>query len=267
MNKEPLIKQCICCWYDLLGYGKPFIDSKWNLYDPQCKINIQRIENIKHWFHGPLSMSSNATKLYFNDGAISNIDINIKCNKSLYIALFFLETIIQDYILINIVDRREGFPGVRGVLTCGHRFDYENTNTVFDVGKQRTVAYHPKEFQMNTAFSKAFIIEESGSKLGIKGPNLYIDKALFMLFQNAFDNNKNHYIKIQNKNNELIVEIIFDNIWFATITVAQDPVIYKNKGINTKLYRFIKIDSYLNNMAEEASRWETNRTECMNKNL
>ena len=26
-----------------------------------------------------------------------------------------------------------GFPGVRGVLTCGDRFDYEYTNTAFDV--------------------------------------------------------------------------------------------------------------------------------------
>ena len=100
MDNEINIKQCICCWYDLLGYGGPFIDSKWNLNDPRCKMNIQRIEAIKDWFFGLLSTNSKATKLYFNDGAISNIDVDIKCDKSLYSALFFLETIIHDYIAV-----------------------------------------------------------------------------------------------------------------------------------------------------------------------
>ena len=51
MDNEINIKQCICCWYDLLGYGGPFIDSKWNLNDPRCKMNIQRIEAIKDWLN------------------------------------------------------------------------------------------------------------------------------------------------------------------------------------------------------------------------
>ena len=27
-NKDYEIKQCLCCWYDLLGYGSPFVKSK-----------------------------------------------------------------------------------------------------------------------------------------------------------------------------------------------------------------------------------------------
>ena len=33
---------CLCSWFDLLGYGKPFVDSKWNLSDEKCYNNFQR---------------------------------------------------------------------------------------------------------------------------------------------------------------------------------------------------------------------------------
>lgn len=263
MDNEISIKQCICCWYDLLGYGGPFIDSKWNLNDPRCKMNIQRIEAIKDCFFGILSTNSKATKLYFNDGAISNIDVDIKCDKSLYSALFFLETIIRDFIAVNDVDKRMGFPGVRGVLTCGDRFDYEYTNTAFDVAEKRTIAYHPREFQMNTAFSKAFIIEESGSKAGIKGANLYIDKELLIFFQNAFEKNENHSIQVQEIDDTLRIVVTFDNEWFATVIVDREAVIYENRGIDTKLYRLAVIESKLDDMAKDAARQQALRYALM----
>ena len=30
-NKDYEIKQCLCYWYDLLGYGSPFVKTKWDL--------------------------------------------------------------------------------------------------------------------------------------------------------------------------------------------------------------------------------------------
>lgn len=263
MNEEIIIKQCICCWYDLLGYGQPFIDSNWNLKDPRCKVNIQRIENVRDWFWGILSTCHKATKLYFNDGSISNIDVDTNCDKSLYSALFFLEAIIRDYIAVNDVDRRMGFPGVRGVLTCGHRFDYEYTNTSFDLAENRTVAYYPREFQMNTAFSKAFIMEESGSKAGIKGANLYIDKELFKFFQRTFEYKENHNIQVQEMDDNLKVIITFDNEWFATVILDKELVIYENRGINTELCRLVSIDSKLDDMAKEAARQQALRFALM----
>lgn len=43
-----------------------------------------------------------------------------------------------------------------------------DTNFTYDVSTGEILAYFPKEFQMNTAFSKANIIEESGKAYGIK---------------------------------------------------------------------------------------------------
>lgn len=263
MANEIDIKRCICCWYDLLGYGEPFINSKWNLHDPLCKINMHRIEALKHWFYGLLSMNYKVTKLCFNDGAISNIDVDIKNDESLYSAIFFLETIIRDYMAVNDVDKRMGFPGVRGVLTCGDRFDYDHANDHFDVVQKRTIAYHPREFQMNTAFSKAFIIEESGSKAGIKGANLYIDKELFLLIDNAFKNSKKHSIDVQEVDNTLKIIVNFDNEWFANVFVDKEAIIYKYKGIETKLYRLVEIESEIQERAKEQARQQALRYALM----
>lgn len=40
------------------------------------------------------------------------------------------------------------------------------------------VIYNPKELQMNTAFSKAFLLDEGGSKAGLPGNYFYIDESV-----------------------------------------------------------------------------------------
>lgn len=40
------------------------------------------------------------------------------------------------------------------------------------------VIYNPKELQMNTAFSKAFLLENGGTKAGLPGNHFYIDKSV-----------------------------------------------------------------------------------------
>jgi len=42
---------------------------------------------------------------------------------------------------------------------------------------QKNIVTVPLELQMNTAFSKAYIIEASGSNAGVRGPNLFIDES------------------------------------------------------------------------------------------
>lgn len=116
---------------------------------------------------------------------------------------------------------------------------------------------------MNTAFSKAFIIEESGSKAGIKGANLYIDKELLIFFQNAFEKNENHSIQVQEIDDTLRIVVTFDNEWFATVIVDREAVIYENRGIDTKLYRLAGIESKLDDMAKDAARQQALRYALM----
>ena len=100
--------------------------------------------------------------------------------------LYFIEGIIQDFQSLNITDKRNGFPGARSILSIGHRFSYDGCNHSYDLIQNRTTAYYPNEFQMNTAFSKAYIMEESGSCANISGSSLYIDCAVFDFLKNLF---------------------------------------------------------------------------------
>ena len=62
------IVDCVCCWFDLLGYGGPFIENRWNLNSSKCKENIRRIKNVSEYFINSSSAYPIGTKLIFNDG-------------------------------------------------------------------------------------------------------------------------------------------------------------------------------------------------------
>ena len=38
----------ICCWYDLLGYGTPFVNAKWDMWDEAARQSIDRINKVAH---------------------------------------------------------------------------------------------------------------------------------------------------------------------------------------------------------------------------
>ena len=72
MNYE--IKECICCWYDLLGFGSPFVESSWDLENSRCEINVHRITEIKDRFYG-VSALGLGKSFILNDGVINTMDI------------------------------------------------------------------------------------------------------------------------------------------------------------------------------------------------
>ena len=42
---------------------------------------------------------------------------------------------------------------------------------------KKVCVYSPKEFQLNLAFSRAYIIESGGKRVGLEHPSLYVDGA------------------------------------------------------------------------------------------
>lgn len=248
-NTETSIIKNICCWYDLLGYGAPFFKASWNLTDPSCEKNLERVMRIGAWGWGYLS-SSYGPKLLLNDGVAACIDLHDD-ERSVCRALNYLEAMIADYECLRRIDLREGNPGIRGVISCGDRFEYDYADTTVTVSPKTITFYHPKEFQMNTAFSKAFIIEESGSKAGVAGSNLYIDSAVFELI-NSFLTKFEGSVEIIKNENEIVAKILYE-MWYATLHFDKETVIYKNKGINTELFRFIGMESYPEDLSREAA--------------
>ena len=151
-DKKINIIDCICSWYDFLAFSSPFIESNWNLYDKRCRKNLDRLKMLSHtnWSIAPVG-----TRLIFNDGFASTIDVNILSSEHFNKLLYFLDGVVNDFDFINYNDREKGFPGIRGVITCGQRFVYDSCSQSYDIFSKKTISYFPVEFQMNTAFSKA----------------------------------------------------------------------------------------------------------------
>ena len=250
---------CLCSWFDLLGYGKPFVDSKWDLSDEKCHNNFRRIEQVSHIFTTGWATHPVGVRLSINDGYACTIDIGEDA-KEISDTYTFLEGALQDFLAISEIDKREGNPGIRGVITIGERFSHALGNeAVIATGK--TVSYFPSEFQMNTSFSKASIMEESGSRAGIIGSNLYIDKEIYDYLLYVAKYLGFQEPSVESRENSIIVHVFEPRGWFADITLDSQVVKYQksekysNRGIETELYKFISIHSKIDDLVAEAN-WQ-----------
>ena len=177
------IYESFCLWSDLLGYGSNFYQSNWDISSELSIENIKRIENLR-----PLWLRVNnpfhEALFTLNDGLVRNYDIT---REYFPVILDWLVHTIDLFNILNRFDTEKGYPGLRGVLAYGQRVEYIESNYIGRgdfiqstperkaIYNKNLVVYSPSELQMNTAFSKSYIIEGSGSKLGVSGNNLYID--------------------------------------------------------------------------------------------
>lgn len=261
-NIEYDVIDCACCWYDLLGFGTPFVNAGWNLHREEAGPSIKRIICEADYFSGPYS-SSYAKKLHINDGIVNNYDLDKGIADPIKGLLIFLEAVITDFMSLNTVDKRNGFPGVRGVITLGHRVIYDSTNISRLVNKNMDMCYHPKEFQMNTAFSKASIVEESGSRSGISGPFLYIDRDLFHIVRSYPCERVQYQIMENLVDDEIIMTVSRNGMWLATLVFASATVHYKNRGIDTIFYKLKTCHTIIDDIANESAYQQAKRYSMM----
>lgn len=242
---EYKVIKCICCWYDLLGFGKPFIDAKWDLENPLATTSIQRIFSEASYFSGQFSLMY-GRKLHLNDGIVSTFDYDSTEETYIHNILIFLEAILTDFESLNIVDKRNQHPGVRGIITNGCRVSYDSTNTSYLVNTKEDISYHPREFQMNTAFSKAFIVEESGTAAGISGPYMYIDQSIIDII-----NAPPYHVARNSEGDKIRFTITRDNDWLASLFFDSEYIQYNKSGIHTVFYRFLSKETIIDYQAKE----------------
>ena len=249
------IKNCICAWYDLLGYGQPFVENKWDLSNDSCKKQLERIKLLDLTLVNKFAGSFSTVTFTLNDGVIYNHDIDTQKFNFIDKLVTSLNDLIGEFESINIRDLRIGFPGARGIITYGQRYNYEFVGSTVDVATNFTISYHPSEFQMNTAFSKAYIMESSGSKAGITGNNLYIDNYLLNNLEKLVTENNNsiNNYKIERTfSDESYLFTIFRNDeLFLQLTFDKNSIKYNNKGIITELFKYISKESLLEKVAAE----------------
>lgn len=178
------ITECFCMWSDLLGFGEAFQEGNWTFAHPATLRNAERLRDLTTCFYtsaDPL----HEVALVLNDGLARVYDMPAdRADPQLFLRWF--HTILFNHWHVNTIDHEAGRPGLRSVLTFGERMitwrgpttlherlQYSGPRPKLD---DRICIYSPDEFQLNLAFSKAYLIEGLGSRAGLVGPALFIDE-------------------------------------------------------------------------------------------
>lgn len=204
--------------------------------------------------------------LILNDGIAKIYSIPEYEKNALGVLGLFLRFCIELHMTISNTEKHDGYPGCRSVIAFGEYIEYladevrfddyvfnyskPQGSDICDVAKRignPLVIYNPKELQMNTAFSKAYILGGCGSRVGIKGNNLFIDQSVIDVITD--------YAKKQKKDvvwQELGDEIRFLvpyysnnlNEVFLGFAFDKDPIKVEGQKYNTTVYRLRKLFPY-----------------------
>ena len=81
-SEDCKIIECLCSWYDLLGFGQPLMDSNWDLNNELCTSQLKRIKSLDLSYVNKFSSAHGTTSFSLNDGIILNYDIDENLNIS-----------------------------------------------------------------------------------------------------------------------------------------------------------------------------------------
>ncbi|EPG0607703.1 hypothetical protein ACSW0I_001002 [Vibrio fluvialis] len=189
------IKRSFSVWTDLLGFGRNFSESDWSppieIWKAQAKraADAYRIQcqNVH------VSMNGEGHMLLLNDGMIRTL---IWTPEQQIIQLgLWLRAAVFSHSQIFESERSRDLPGPRSIISAGwiaeHSFDEVKVDDlVFNYTRSKpglskiatttgnpVLVSNPSQLQLNTGFSRAFLLDEAGSRAGLSGPSMYIDKA------------------------------------------------------------------------------------------
>ncbi|GIP53251.1 hypothetical protein [Paenibacillus vini] len=195
---KPKIVPAICCWSDLLGFGGKFTENNWILGERQWSEVINRLVNVQTilarflqpGYEYSLVLNDGIVRSYLMDNGIDHIQMLSLWLRS---CVFFHNEVLES-------ERKNKLPGLRTIIAAGDRAihnwdDIKFSDYVYNYskvhpsglssfersGNNPTIMINPSPLQMNTAFSKAFILDEAGSKSGVGGASFYLDESFLKL--------------------------------------------------------------------------------------
>lgn len=250
--RELIAKNVICFWSDLLGFGNIFFDKNWLLNQNEQLEVFNRLKNAHSEF---LRMTTPAGEksLVLNDGLVK-VGIVDELKHPDLIGIF-LRGCILTHLSINKKESENSLPGCRSILSFGQSINYLEEEIKFDdyvanytkkdpkglsslatKNGNPTIVYNPSPFQMNTAFSKSYILDSLGSKFGIEGNKIYVDQSILDFTKELAENSKFIYREVIIENSTKILILKEEN--FPSFGFEFDKVIdIEYKNWKTKVYR------------------------------
>lgn len=238
---KPIIKNVICSYSDMLGFGSCLNNLGWDL--TKKEENYKSIKRLSFFVERAQKIGGlNSTCFALNDCLAINYDLPEHEPVFLPGVWGFIMYLARNHLLLNETDQKIGFPGVRTVWTGGQRLfdpqwvegistepsgiDVSTVKGVYWVAQTpegppglkkklaRVATYTPREFQLNIAFSKAYKLEGKGSSIGLQGPGLYVDESFLEVLVKTLDGNSRtradcweYYINVETGENTKIIKL------------------------------------------------------------
>lgn len=214
---ELAIFDAFCIWTDLLGFGSQFYESNWHPSRKQWEKIRNRLLNA-HTI-AIRESSTNERLLILNDGIarVTGLVENPFMTYLLQLSIFIRGGVLT-HLRIKESEKEEGYPGARTVIAAGKGALYMaeeiNVDDFFynytkpdPKGLSRSaqeygnpaVVYNPMALQMNTAFSKAYILESGGKKAGLPGCGMYVDDSFIQLIKQLANQEEDGYLWEENE--------------------------------------------------------------------
>lgn len=274
MNSETTVS-CFCIWSDLLGFGSAFQEGDWSFGNAQARKNIERLRILE----SSLYTSNDPRKevaLVLNDGLARVYDLPTPGQQATEF-LWWLHSALSNHWSVNAADAQRKWPGMRSVISFGERVvslpnqktwgDHFLGNTELKrIADHKVCIYSPAEFQLNLAFSKAYIIESYGSKAGLAGPGLFIDEAALNAIQKyltgtSFDFIRHtdtteipgggvlnfeviqvaYAVQLRESDEHFLFEVVRkepqQNFLMIAIEFESKPIEFSERGIRTRLFK------------------------------
>jgi len=252
----------LCSWSDLLGFGSLVSQNNWSPNEEQWRKIAKRLRDAQAF--GIQSVGPREYMFVSNDGFIRNIDLSRELGHIQILSLW-LRGIVWYHISVNSNEKANNSPGTRTVIAGGNRllhnwdkftqadlfYDFEGR----DMGPQSTYARanaipimeNPLPLQMNTAFSKAYILDDGGTKAGLPGNRLYIEKTAIDMINHLAQIYSEHCGKPiwEERKNGFFYAIPYpDNSAYQLGFELSQPIDFDHRGLKTIVYEARKFYIY-----------------------
>lgn len=237
---------CIAAWIDICGFGSELEKASWDLNELQNQNIFQLLSEVYSLTAEPFLVGVSPypfeSTLIINDGIAKTVDLMHLDKTSEFAIIKYIEKLIVAHILV--LKRSKEFKlGARTVLAGGQRVEYspkkitgkslsyydsENTSPFMTQLLKQDFLYNPAEFQMNTAFAKAYSIDAVGSDSGFHTNGLYIEQD--------FIKNISQHPNIKIEIHDSIIKIELSEKNFLVLTISEE-LTFNFKGLQTLVYK------------------------------
>jgi hypothetical protein len=255
------VSECVCGWSDLLGFGTPFRESNWKLSEEQWTKVANRLQ-AAYSLHCKRPPMLGDYMLMLNDGVVRTR--LVQDDSPLFLLALWMRDIIWTHIDINQLEEGNALPGTRSVVTSGEHAHYafhevrvddlvlnytraqSGMSKIGEMTGNPVVISNPAQLQMNTAFSKAFLLDEAGSKAGLKGNRFFIDRSFLDLLEKLVEENRDRYTLLKEEREGLLLWAIVhknprnERVWEMGLQFDKASIEVALPSLTTVVYRLLR---------------------------